>query len=68
MSQCPECERNKFRAAMWRAEAYKQAGHDKIERPWVGLSINEAQDFYESKLSRAELINKIDEFLEEKNQ
>jgi hypothetical protein len=34
---------------------------------WVGLSINEAQEFYESKLSRAELINKIDEFLEEKN-
>lgn len=37
-SPCPECERNKFRAAMWRAEAYKQAGHDKIERPWVGLT------------------------------
>lgn len=36
-------------------------------RPWVGLSVNEARDFYESKLSRAELINKIDEFLEEKN-
>jgi len=52
---------------MWRAEAYKQAGNDVIERPWVGLSINEARDFYESKLSRAELINKIDEFLEEKN-
>lgn len=38
-----------------------------IKRKWVGLSINEARDFYESKLSRAELINKIDEFLEEKN-
>ena len=41
MTPCPECERNKFRAAMWRAEAYKQAGHDKIERPWVGLTDEE---------------------------
>jgi len=38
MTPCPECERNKFRAAMWRAEAYKQAGNDVIERPWVGLT------------------------------
>jgi len=38
-----------------------------LRRQWVGLSVNEARDFYESKLSRAELINKIDEFLEEKN-
>jgi hypothetical protein len=26
---------------MWRVEAYKQAGHDKIERPWVGLTDEE---------------------------
>jgi hypothetical protein len=38
-----------------------------LQRQWVGLSVNEATDFYESKLSRAELIYKIDEFLEEKN-
>lgn len=36
--QCPDCERNRYRAALWRAEAYKQAGHDVIERPWVGLT------------------------------
>jgi len=36
-------------------------------RRWVGLSVYEARNFYESILSRAELINKIDEFLEEKN-
>jgi hypothetical protein len=23
---------------MWRAEAYAQAGHDIIERPWTGLT------------------------------
>ena len=35
---CPECEYHKNRAARWRAEAYKQAGHDVIELPWVGLT------------------------------
>ncbi len=43
MTPCPECERNKFRAAMWRAEAYKQAGNDVIERPWVGLTDEEVE-------------------------
>ena len=38
---CPDCERNKYRAALWRAEAYKQAGHDVIERKWVGLTTDE---------------------------
>jgi UPF0176 protein len=37
------------------------------KREWVGLAVNEAREFYESNLSRADLINKIDEFLEEKN-
>ena len=37
------------------------------KKEWVGISMNEAKDFYDSKLDRAELINKIDEFLEEKN-
>lgn len=35
---CPNCEYHKNRAARWRAEAYKQAGHDVIELPWVGLT------------------------------
>lgn len=35
---CPDCEYHKNRAARWRAEAYKQAGHDVIELPWVGLT------------------------------
>jgi hypothetical protein len=26
---------------MWRAEAYAQAGHDIIERPWTGLTDEE---------------------------
>ena len=37
------------------------------KRPWVGLSTEEAREFYESDLSREELIHKIDEFLQEKN-
>lgn len=38
---CPDCEHHKNRAARWRAEAYKQAGHDVIELPWVGLTDDE---------------------------
>ena len=38
MKDCPTCEYHKNRAARWRAEAYKQAGHDVIELPWVGLT------------------------------
>jgi hypothetical protein len=37
------------------------------KREWVGLATEEARKFYESDLSREELIHKIDEFLEEKN-
>ena len=36
-------------------------------KEWIGLSINEGRDFFESKLTRAELIAEISEFLEEKN-
>ena len=41
MADCPTCEYHKNRAARWRAEAYKQAGHDVIELPWVGLTDEE---------------------------
>ena len=37
------------------------------QREWVGLATGEAREFYESDLSREELIHKIDEFLQEKN-
>jgi hypothetical protein len=40
---CPDCERNRYRAALWRAEAYKQAGHGVIERKWVGLTEEEIE-------------------------
>ena len=43
---CPSCEYNKQRAAIWRAEAYKQAGHDVIQRPWVGLTDEEIGSEY----------------------
>ena len=36
-------------------------------KPWVGLTLNEAEDFYDKYPDRAELINAIDKFLEEKN-
>jgi len=37
------------------------------KREWVGLTLNEAEDFYDKYPDRAELINAIDKFLEEKN-
>jgi len=36
-------------------------------KEWVSLSVNEGRDFFESKLTRAELITEISEFLEKKN-
>ena len=45
MTDCPNCEYHKNRAARWRAEAYAQAGHDIIERPWIGLNDDEIKAF-----------------------
>ena len=36
-------------------------------KQWVGLTLNEAEDFYDKYTDRAELINAIDKFLMEKN-
>jgi len=40
-ADCPNCEWHKDRAARWRDEAYKQAGHPLPEREWVGLTRTE---------------------------
>ena len=48
MTDCPNCEYHKDRAARWRAEAYAQAGHDVIERPWVGLTDAEKASFWKA--------------------
>ena len=45
--KCPSCEYNKARAAIWRAEAYKHAGYDMIERPWFGLTDEEIKACFE---------------------
>jgi hypothetical protein len=47
-------------------ELLNSAGFYK-KREWVGLTIHEAIDFYDKYTDRAELINAIDKFLEEKN-
>ena len=46
-----------------------QTYHEKVipKREWVGLALNEAEDFYDKYTDRAELINAIDKFLEDKN-
>jgi hypothetical protein len=53
---------------------YKSAGEGRSplytappKKEWVGLTLNEAEDFYEKYTDKAELINAIDKFLMEKN-
>ena len=50
MKDCPNCEYHKNRAARWRAEAYKQAGHDVIELPWVGLTDEEVSKLIDNEI------------------
>ena len=70
MTNCPDCEYHKNRAARWRAEAYKQAGHDVIELPWVGLTDEEIKkivgsDRYTDLL--LEVVKIVEAKLKEKN-
>ena len=65
MNDCPNCEYHKNRAAMWRAEAYRQAGHDIIERPWVGLTDEDELDWDGGDLKS--LVKAIEAKLKEKN-
>jgi len=73
MNDCPNCEYHKNRAARWRAEAYAQAGHDIIERPWVGLTDEDIQDWIAAApagmlpLYLRNLIEGIESELKEKN-
>ena len=67
MNTCPNCEYHKNRAARWRAEAYKQAGHDVIELPWVGLTDREMMDAIDIDDSPMDMGRKIEAKLKEKN-
>ena len=67
MNDCPKCEYNKNRAALWRAEAYKQAGHDVIELPWVGLTDEEANEYNYLGPDMYWVAQEIAAFLKEKN-
>ena len=66
MADCPNCEYHKDRAARWRAEAYKQAGHDIIELPWVGLTDEEMQALWD-RYAHMEMMRAIEAKLKEKN-
>ena len=74
-ADCPKCEYNKNRAARWRAEAYKQGGHDVIELPWVGLTDGEKNDCLVSahpcealaEPEARQLIEDVEQALKEKN-
>ena len=70
---CPDCEYHKNRAARWRAEAYKQAGHE-IELPWVGLTDEEVSKILDDVIGfnscwgpETEFARAIEAKLKEKN-
>jgi len=66
--ECPNCEYHRQRAQHWRAEAYKQAGHDIIERPWVGLTDEDiALIDWESLITKKDCVKAIEAKLKEKN-
>jgi len=71
MNDCPNCEYHKNRAARWRAEAYAQAGHDIIERPWVGLTDEEITELrletLDAVATNHEVYRAIEAKLKEKN-
>jgi len=64
-TDCPNCEYHRQRAQNWREEAYKQAGHDIIERPWVGLTNQERSECWETIPELA--MKKVEAKLKEKN-
>lgn len=66
MTTCPNCEYHKNRAARWRAEAYKQGGHDVIELPWVGLTIEDMATCI-AEPAWDLILRKADQILKEKN-
>jgi len=75
MADCPNCEYHKNRAARWRAEAYKQAGHDVIELPWVGLTAEEVLQCWEKAhepgnkehINAIRMADEVEQALKEKN-
>jgi len=75
--QEPVAWRYKYPDGVWRfSNGERVNGSDPIKsqplytappKQWVGLTLNEAEEFYDKYTDRAELINAIDKFLEEKN-
>ena len=75
--QEPVAWRYKYPDGFWRfSNGERVNGSDPIKsqplytappKQWVGLTLNEAEEFYDKYTDRAELINAIDKFLEEKN-
>ena len=71
MNDCPNCEWHKDRAARWRDEAYKQAGHPLPEREWVGLTDEEIAEIrlktFDAVATNHEVYRAIEAKLKEKN-
>ena len=71
---CPNCERYKKSAAMWRNKAYEASGHPLPWKPdelWKGLSDQEVVDllnkYFHSYPDLIHVVHMIEAILKEKN-
>ncbi len=70
MSMCPDCERYKKSAAMWRNKAYEAAGHPLPWKPdelWQGLTDKELEELSNAELGAYDLCLEVEAKLKEKN-
>ena len=67
---CPDCERYKKSAAMWRNKAYEAAGHPLPWEPdelWQGLTDKELEELSNAELGAYDLCLEVEAKLKEKN-
>ena len=68
---CPDCERYKKSASMWRNKAYELGGTPlpwDREELWVGLTEDEVADLRDNTIGLSDLILAVEAKLKEKNQ
>ena len=67
---CPDCERYKKSAAMWRNKAYEASGHPLPWKPdelWQGLTDKELEELSDADLGAYDLCLEVEAKLKEKN-
>lgn len=67
---CPDCERYKKSAAMWRNKAYEASGHPLPWKPdelWQGLTDKDLEELSNAELGSYDLCLEVEAKLKEKN-